>query len=118
MVFYGAPTVPAGIFDDFLEIPYLRTDIGTRGMASMANVGNYSGQIFGHRWVIKSLPLLARGGAKWGEAWKLTIFRPFHRTYFNTVSVRSWTPSLINLVEGEARVSSAHVEGLLRRLEC
>jgi hypothetical protein len=49
MFFYDSPTLPAGIFDDFLVIPRRRDDIGTRGMASMAKAGNYSGQIAGHR---------------------------------------------------------------------
>ena len=49
MFFYDSPTLPAGIFDDFLAIPQRRSDLGTRGMASMAKAGNYSGQISGHR---------------------------------------------------------------------
>jgi len=51
MFFYDSPTLPTGIFDDFLAIPQSRSDLGTRGMASMATTGNYSGQILGHRWV-------------------------------------------------------------------
>jgi len=49
MFFYDSPTLPTGIFDDFLAIPQTRSDLGTRGMASMAAAGNYSGQISGHR---------------------------------------------------------------------
>lgn len=51
MFFYDSPTPPPGIFDDFLAIPRRTSDIGTRGMASMAKAGNYSSQITGHRWV-------------------------------------------------------------------
>lgn len=51
MFFYDSPTLPADIFDDFLTIPQHRSDLGTRGMASMAKAGNYSAQISGHRWV-------------------------------------------------------------------
>ena len=51
MLFYDSPTLPAGIFDDFLAIPQHQSDLGTRGMASMAKAGNYSGLISGHRWV-------------------------------------------------------------------
>ena len=56
MFFYDSPTLPAGIFDDFLAIPQRRSDLGTRGMASMATAGNYSGLISGHRWVIECPP--------------------------------------------------------------
>jgi len=50
LFFYDSPTLPAGIFDDFLAIPQLESDIGTRGMASLVGASNYSGQISG-RWV-------------------------------------------------------------------
>ena len=30
MLFYDYPTVPEGIFDDFLAIPYLEKDVKTR----------------------------------------------------------------------------------------
>lgn len=71
MFFYDSPTLPPGIFDDFLVIPRHTSDLGTRGMASMAKAGNYSSLITGHR------------------------------TYFNTVAVRDWTPSVIKLIEQE-----------------
>ena len=51
MLFYDSPTLPPGIFDDFLAIPQSRSDLGTRGMASMVKAGNYSAHISGHRWV-------------------------------------------------------------------
>lgn len=38
------------------------------------------------------------------------------RTYFDTVAVRDWTPSLIRLIEEEVGVSSAHVNQFPRRL--
>ena len=49
MLFYDSPTPPPGIFDDFLAIPQHSSDLGNRGMASMAKAGNYSSQITGHR---------------------------------------------------------------------
>ena len=49
MLFYDSPTPPPGIFDDFLAIPHRSTDLGNRGMASMAKAGNYSAMITGHR---------------------------------------------------------------------
>ena len=71
---YDAPTPPPGIFDEFLAIPNLKADIGTRGMASLVNAGNNSD--------------LMRG----------------HRTTFSTVSVRDWTPTLIKAVINETEV--------------
>ena len=49
MLFYDSPTPPPGIFDDFLAIPQHSSDLGNRGMASMAKAGNYSAMITGHR---------------------------------------------------------------------
>ena len=71
---YDAPTPPPGIFEEFLEIPNLKSDIGTRGMASLVSAGNNSD--------------LMRG----------------HRTTFSTVSVRDWTPALIKAVINETEV--------------
>jgi len=71
---YDAPTPPPGIFDEFLAIPNLKSDIGTRGMASLVSAGNNSD--------------LMRG----------------HRTTFSTVSVRDWTPALIKAVINETEV--------------
>jgi len=71
---YDAPTPPPGIFDEFLAIPNLKADIGTRGMTSLVSAGNTTG--------------LMRG----------------HRTTFSTVSVRDWTPALIKAVINETDV--------------
>lgn len=69
MFFYDSPTLPPGIFDDFLAIPQRRSDIGTRGMASMAKAGNYSGQISGHRWVAEILsPPAGLWNTRWAES--------------------------------------------------
>ena len=35
LLFYDAPTPPAGIFDDFLAIPSLSKDVGTRDFLSL-----------------------------------------------------------------------------------
>ena len=48
LFFYDSPNLPVGIFDDFLAIPQRSSDIGTRGMASMAKTAH--GQTPG-RWV-------------------------------------------------------------------
>ena len=45
--FYDSPNFPAGIFDDFLAIPQLSSDLGTRGMASLIKAGNVGGTISG-----------------------------------------------------------------------
>ena len=71
-------------------------------MASMAKAGNFSTQITGHRWAAPSK-------GEWPGTNQLLSFF-IRRTYFNTVSVRNWTPSFIKLVEKEVEVSSAHVE--------
>ena len=47
-MFYDAPTPPPGIFDEFLAIPNLSADIGTRGMASLISASN-SSNLRGHR---------------------------------------------------------------------
>ena len=52
ILFYDSPIMPAGIFDDFLAIPQLGSDLGTRGMASIVKAGTSGGQISG-RWVTK-----------------------------------------------------------------
>ena len=74
IMLYDAPTPPPGIFDEFMAIPNIRSDIGTRGMASLVSAGNNSE--------------LLRG----------------HRTSFSTVSVRDWTPTLIKAVVNETEV--------------
>jgi len=81
-MFYDAPTPPPGIFDEFLAIPNLKADIGSRGMASLISAGNYSGLIRGHR------------------------------AMFSTVSVRDWTPALIKAVINETEVRKFTFPGL------
>ena len=76
----------------------------------MAKAGNYSARITGHRWVT-GIPCLQQPHRRengQGTNQSLSFF--IRRTYFDTVSVRDWTPSLIKLVEKEVEVSSAHVE--------
>ena len=73
-MFYDAPTPPPGIFDEFLAIPNLKADIGTRGMASLVSAGDNGDLIRGHR------------------------------AMFSTVSVRDWTPALIKAVVNETDV--------------
>ena len=73
-MFYDAPTPPPGIFDEFLAIPNLKADIETRGMASLVLAGNNSDFMRGHR------------------------------AMFGTVSVRDWTPALIQAVINETEV--------------
>ena len=57
--------MPAGIFDDFLAIPQLGSDLGTRGMASIIKAGTSGGQISG-RWVTEIC-----GPIEWGTGREL-----------------------------------------------
>lgn len=81
-MFYDAPTPPPGIFDEFLAIPNLKADIETRGMASLFLAGNNSDFMRGHR------------------------------AMFGTVSVRDWTPALIQAVINETEVRGSTMPNL------
>ncbi|KAJ7686166.1 FAD-binding domain-containing protein [Mycena rosella] len=63
LLFYDAPTPPPGIFDEFLAIPFLTKDIGTRDLASIVrlfptNVTTGSRTIFDTVPVTKYTPAL------------------------------------------------------------
>ncbi|KDR67962.1 hypothetical protein GALMADRAFT_79271 [Galerina marginata CBS 339.88] len=70
LLFYDGPTPPAGIFDDFLAIPYFTKDISTRSFLSL----------------VQSSPANVTSGT---------------RGVFNSVSVLSYTPALLDVILNE-----------------
>jgi len=70
ILFYDGPQPPHGIFDEFLAIPSISSDVKTRSFTSLVdNTGSHA---------IDNL-----------------------RTFFNTVAVKEWTPSLLNAIVNE-----------------
>ncbi|KAJ8514775.1 hypothetical protein ONZ45_g7719 [Pleurotus djamor] len=57
LVFYDAPTPPAGIFNDFLAIPHFTNDVSTRTFLSFVQ-GSPSQLAGGQRAVFHTVPLL------------------------------------------------------------
>jgi len=48
-MFYDAPTVPAGIFDDFLAVPSIKSDVSTRSFLSLIQAFNATKSLAGNR---------------------------------------------------------------------
>ncbi|EMD36676.1 hypothetical protein CERSUDRAFT_123772 [Gelatoporia subvermispora B] len=83
LLFYDAPTPPDGIFDDFLEIPAIEQNIGTRSILSLIQAG---GNVTGFRSPWAVFASLADQSQFWSErltsesaallTWAVELFLP------------------------------------------
>ncbi|KAG6823365.1 hypothetical protein H0H93_003794, partial [Arthromyces matolae] len=51
LIFYDGPSPPAGIFDDFLAIPYLTKDVSTRDFLSLVK-SSPANATYGQRYIL------------------------------------------------------------------
>ncbi|TFK39177.1 hypothetical protein BDQ12DRAFT_734991 [Crucibulum laeve] len=57
LLFYDGPTPPAGIFDDFLAIPYLTKDVSTRSFVSLVQ-SSPANATYGQRGIFNTVSVL------------------------------------------------------------
>lgn len=114
LLFYDYPTPPAGIFDDFLAIPYFTKDVKTRSFIDL----------------VKAAPANATGGTRSVSHESLLprlscslthVFlrcRRRCRTVFHTVSLLDYTPAVMDAVLNETKVRMLHLmmpSGIVRQ---
>lgn len=100
-LFYDAPEQPEGIFDEFLAITPVSKDVSVRSFLSL----------------IQSTPSDATSGQRYGSlnSAHSTSFVNKHPCpcaisgSFNTVSVRDFTPEVMDVILSEVTVSSASI---------
>ncbi|KAL0573769.1 hypothetical protein V5O48_008184 [Marasmius crinis-equi] len=58
LLFYDGPSTPAGIFDDFMSIPYLTSDMETRDFLSLVKTSPSDVTEYWSRGIFSTVPLL------------------------------------------------------------